>query len=152
MERLTCNINEFPHGKSGKNFDEAVKQERYNRGEFECTAIIERLYEYENTGLTPEEIIQLDKQNEEIQNNNIEYYNLAKDYESQVNKIKEENARLKELLKFALEEIQRFYELNSRVRIVTWRCSELKFDLKLDKNDRQIWKYTDEVEEIFKDE
>ena len=63
MQRLTCNINEFPHGKSGKNFDEAVKQERYNRGKFECTAIIERLYEYENTGLTPKEIEKLQEQN-----------------------------------------------------------------------------------------
>lgn len=63
MERMTCSINGYPHGKCGKNLETAIKQDRYNRGEFECTAIVERLYEYENTGLTPEQIVKLQEQN-----------------------------------------------------------------------------------------
>ena len=122
MERMTCSINGYPHGKCGKNLETAIKQDRYNRDEFECTAIVERLYEYENTGLTPEQIIQmkrenikLNKQNEEIQNSNIEYYNRAKDAEDRCKKIEQQNERLKELLKMAIGEIYKISELNEDV-------------------------------------
>ncbi|MEZ3438631.1 MAG: hypothetical protein K1W18_07105 [Oscillospiraceae bacterium] len=57
MDRLTARINGYPHGKCGKNFDIALKNKSYNRGCFECTAIIERLCEYEDTGLSPAEVI-----------------------------------------------------------------------------------------------
>lgn len=53
MDRLTTRINSYPHGKCGRNLDIALKNKSYNRGCFECTAIIERLCEYEDTGLTP---------------------------------------------------------------------------------------------------
>ncbi len=56
MDRLTARIDGYSHGKCGRNLDIALKNKSYNRGCFECTAIIERLCEYEDTGLTPEEI------------------------------------------------------------------------------------------------
>lgn len=83
-----------------------------------------------------EENIRLDKQNEEIQNSKIKYYYRAKDAEDRCKTTEKQNKRLKELLKLVFEEIERFYEL----------------DLALDKNDRQIWKYADEVEEVLKNE
>lgn len=132
MERLTCNINGFPHGKSGKNFDEAVKQERYNRGEFECTAIIERLYEYENTGLTPKEI----------------------------EKLQEQNAVLKELLKATAEDANGLFKAcdkeyyNHDEYSVPENC---KFCINYtqngcDENYNCKWRYADKVKEILKDE
>ena len=70
-----------------------------------------KLAEYEDTGLTPDQILQLkkecdelEKQNEEMQNCNIEYYNRAKDAEK-------ENACLKRLLEPALREIERLDKL-----------------------------------------
>ena len=97
-----------------------------------------------------EDNIKLNKQNEEIQNSKIKYYYRAKDAEDRCKTTEKQNKRLKELLKLAFEEIERFYELNTGVRIVTWRYPEIKFDFTLDKNDRQIWKYADEVEEVLK--
>lgn len=138
--------------------------ERYEHGdlyvkEHDYISASKKLAEYEDTGLTPEQIIQmerenikLNKQNEEIQNSKIKYYYRAKDAEDRCKTTEKQNKRLKELLKLAFEEIERFYELNTGVRIVTWRYPEIKFDFTLDKNDRQIWKYADEVEEVLKDE
>ena len=97
-----------------------------------------------------EDNIKLNKQREEIQNSKIKYYYRAKDAEDRCKTTEKQNKRLKELLKLAFEEIERFYELNTGVRIVTLRYPEIKFDLALDKNDRQIWKYADEVEEVLK--
>ena len=97
-----------------------------------------------------EDNIKLNKQNEEIQNSKIKYYYRAKDAEDRCKTTEKQNKRLKKLLKLAFEEIERFYELNTGVRIVTLRYPEIKFDLALDKNDRQIWKYADEVEEVLK--
>jgi|GEM_PF-2139850 len=97
-----------------------------------------------------EDNIKLNKQNEEIQNSKIKYYYRTKDAEDRCKTTEKQNKRLKKLLKLAFEEIERFYELNTGVRIVTLRYPEIKFDLALDKNDRQIWKYADEVEEVLK--
>ena len=97
-----------------------------------------------------EDNIKLNKQREEIQNSKIKYYYRAKDAEDRCKTTEKQNKRLKKLLKLAFEEIERFYELNTGVRIVTLRYPEIKFDLALDKNDRQIWKYADEVEEVLK--
>ena len=99
-----------------------------------------------------EDNIKLNKQNEEIQNSKIKYYYRAKDAEDRCKTTEKQNKRLKKLLKLAFEEIERFYELNTGVRIVTLRYPEIKFDLALDKNDKQIWKHADEVEEVLKDE
>ena len=97
-----------------------------------------------------EDNIKLNKQREEIQNSKIKYYYRAKDAEDRCKTTEKQNKRLKKLLKLAFEEIERFYESNTGVRIVTLRYPEIKFDLALDKNDRQIWKYADEVEEVLK--
>ena len=53
MNRLTTN-EEYPHGAEGVSEDRLTG--RFCRGKFECTALIERLSKYENTGLEPEEI------------------------------------------------------------------------------------------------
>ena len=53
MERLTT-IGEYPHGAEGISPDKLTG--RWCRGEFEATACVERLAEYENIGLTPEQI------------------------------------------------------------------------------------------------
>lgn len=52
--RLTRLISERPHGAEGK--DEEHLTGYYCRGEFEATALVERLYRYEETGLEPEEV------------------------------------------------------------------------------------------------
>lgn len=59
MNRLTDRISGYPHGKAGRTLEIAEKQDTFKRGTFEATAIVERLCEYEDTGLTPEEIVQL---------------------------------------------------------------------------------------------
>lgn len=56
MERLTVSFLGYPHGKPGRNIEEANKTTHCCRGEFEATGIVEALYAYEETGLTPEEI------------------------------------------------------------------------------------------------
>ena len=52
--RLTRLISERPHGAEGR--DEEHLTGYYCRGEFEATALVERLYRYEETGLEPEEV------------------------------------------------------------------------------------------------
>lgn len=66
MDRLTARIDGYSHGKCGRNLDIALKNKSYNRGCFECTAIIERLCEYEDTGLTPEEITAMKADNKKL--------------------------------------------------------------------------------------
>ncbi|MCX4356856.1 MAG: hypothetical protein OSJ43_11670 [Oscillospiraceae bacterium] len=66
MDRLTARIDGYSHGKCGRNLDIALKNKSYNRGCFECTAIIERLCEYEDTGLTPEEITAMKADNKRL--------------------------------------------------------------------------------------
>lgn len=73
MERLTTLISGYFHGKEGKSVDEAKKATNYCRGKFEATGIVERLAEYEDIGLTPDEIeSKLEelsiKQSEELEN------------------------------------------------------------------------------------
>ena len=46
MDRLTVRINGYAHGKKGRDLDHLSKS--YYRGEFECTALVERLAEYED--------------------------------------------------------------------------------------------------------
>lgn len=46
MDRLTVRIDGYAHGKKGRDLDHLSK--RYYRGEFECTALVERLAEYED--------------------------------------------------------------------------------------------------------
>lgn len=46
MERLTVRINGYAHGKKGRDLDHLSK--KYHRGEFECTALVEKLCEYED--------------------------------------------------------------------------------------------------------
>lgn len=46
MERLTVRIDGYAHGKKGRDLDHLSK--KYHRGEFECTALVERLCEYED--------------------------------------------------------------------------------------------------------
>ena len=53
MKRLTTD-EPYPHGAEGVSEDRLTG--RFCRGKFECTALIERLSKYENTGLEPEEI------------------------------------------------------------------------------------------------
>lgn len=110
-----------------------------------------RLAEYEDTDLTPEEIIQLDKQNEEIQNSNIEYYNRAKDAEDRCKKIEQQNERLKELLKMAIGEIYKISELNEDVCFMECdSCNDCSFVY--EETGICKWKYADEVEEVLKEE
>lgn len=66
MDRLTTRIDGYPHGKQGRNLNIALKNKSYYRGSFECTAIVERLCAYEDTGLTPEEIKALRENNEKL--------------------------------------------------------------------------------------
>ena len=56
MNRLTTN-EEYPHGAEGVSEDKLTG--KWCRGKFECTAIVERLSRYENTGLSPEQILEL---------------------------------------------------------------------------------------------
>ena len=56
MNRLTTN-EEYPHGAEGVSEDKLTG--KWCRGKFECTAIVERLSKYENTGLSPEQILEL---------------------------------------------------------------------------------------------
>lgn len=53
MKRLTTD-EPYPHGAEGVSEDRLTG--RFCRGKFECTALIERLSKYENTGLEPAEI------------------------------------------------------------------------------------------------
>ena len=46
MERMTVRINGYAHGKKGRDLDHLSK--KYHRGEFECTALVEKLCEYED--------------------------------------------------------------------------------------------------------
>ena len=46
MERMTVRINGYAHGKKGLDLNHLSK--KYHRGEFECTALVERLCEYED--------------------------------------------------------------------------------------------------------
>jgi len=116
-----------------------------------------KLAEYEDTGLTPEQIIQmkrenikLNKQNEEIQNSNIEYYNRAKDAEDRCKKIEQQNARLKELLKMAIGEIYKISELNEDVCFMECdSCNDCSFVC--EETGICKWKYADKVEEVLKD-
>lgn len=55
MNRLTTN-EEYPHGAEGVSEDNLTG--KWCRGKFECTAIVERLSRYENTGLSPEQILE----------------------------------------------------------------------------------------------
>lgn len=89
------------------------------------------LAQYEDTDLTPDQILQLKKECDELE---------------------KQNEYLKRLLELALQEIERFYELNSSIKIVTFKLPEIKFDLTLDENDRQIWKYANDVKEILKND
>lgn len=57
MERLTKYICDHAHGAEGVRDDALTGS--YCRGKFEATAIVDRLAAYEDTGLEPEEIIEL---------------------------------------------------------------------------------------------
>ena len=57
MERLTTYIYGYAHGAEGIREDGLTGN--YCRGEFEATAIVDRLAAYEDTGLEPGEIIEL---------------------------------------------------------------------------------------------
>ena len=60
MERLTTYICGYAHGAEGVREDSLTGN--YCRGEFEATAIVDRLAAYEDTGLEPKEIELLAKQ------------------------------------------------------------------------------------------
>ena len=117
-----------------------------------------KLAEYEDTGLTPEQIIQmerenikLNKQNEEIQNSKIKYYYRAKDAEDRCKTTEKQNKRLKELLKLAFEEIYKISELNEDVCFMECdSCNDCSFVY--EETGICKWKYADEVEEVLKDE
>jgi hypothetical protein len=57
MERLTTYICGYAHGAEGVREDSLTGN--YCRGEFEATAIVDRLAAYEDTGLEPEEIARI---------------------------------------------------------------------------------------------
>lgn len=57
MERLTKYVAGVAHGAEGRTAESLNGS--YCRGEFEATAIVDRLAAYEDTGLEPEEIEQL---------------------------------------------------------------------------------------------
>ena len=59
MKRLTERYDGYPYGKPGITIEQALGSECICRGEFEATAIVERLSQYEDTGLTPEEIMDM---------------------------------------------------------------------------------------------
>lgn len=58
MNRLTTE-EEYPHGAEGKSANKLTG--RWCRGVFEATACIERLAKYENTGLEPDQIREMEK-------------------------------------------------------------------------------------------
>lgn len=116
-----------------------------------------KLAEYEDTGLTPEQIIQmerenikLNKQNEEIQNRKIKYYYRAKDAEDRCKKIEQQNARLKELLKAAPGDIHTLLMSDNCEKV----CRESGCHCTTVEQCRNIckWRYADEVEEVLGDE
>ena len=86
---------------------------------------------YEDTGLTPDQILQLKKE--------CDWYcivgEVVREVENKLERIKNKNECLKKLLELALQEIERIYELNSSIKIVTFKLPEIKFDLTLDEND-----------------
>ena len=98
-----------------------------------------------------EDNIKLNKQNEEIQNNNIEHYIRAKDAEDRCKTTEKQNKRLKELLKLAFEEIYKISELNEDVCFMECdSCNDCSFVC--EKTGICKWKHADEVEEVLKDE
>ncbi len=98
-----------------------------------------------------EENIKLNKQNEEIQNNNIEHYIRAKDAEDRCKTTEKQNKRLKELLKLAFEEIYKISELNEDVCFMECdSCNDCSFVC--EETGICKWKYADKVEEVLKDE
>ena len=98
-----------------------------------------------------EENIKLNKQNEEIQNNNIEHYIRAKDAEDRCKTTEKQNKRLKELLKLAFEEIYKISELNEDVCFMECdSCNDCSFVY--EETGICKWKHADEVEEVLKDE
>lgn len=98
-----------------------------------------------------EENIKLNKQNEEIQNNNIEHYIRAKDAEDRCKTTEKQNKRLKELLKLAFEEIYKISELNEDVCFMECdSCNDCSFVY--EETGICKWKYADKVEEVLKDE
>lgn len=58
MNRLTTE-EEYPHGAEGRSADKLTGH--WCRGVFEATACVEKLARYENTGLEPEQIRELDR-------------------------------------------------------------------------------------------
>jgi hypothetical protein len=56
MDRLTEYICGAAHGKRGRTIEEAGKSKDFCRGEFEATGCIDKLAQYEDTGLSPDEI------------------------------------------------------------------------------------------------
>lgn len=97
-----------------------------------------------------EENIKLNKQNEEIQNSKIKYYYLAKDAEDRCKTTEKQNKRLKELLKFAFEEIYKISELNEDVCFMECdSCNNCSFVC--EETGICKWKHADEVEEVLKD-
>lgn len=56
MDRLTEYICGAAHGKRGRTIEEAGKSKDFCRGEFEATGCIDKLAQYEDTGLEPDEI------------------------------------------------------------------------------------------------
>ena len=97
-----------------------------------------------------EENIKLNKQNEEIQNNNIEHYIRAKDAEDRCKTTEKQNKRLKELLKLAFEEIYKISELNEDVCFMECdSCNDCSFVC--EETGICKWKHADEVEEVLKD-
>lgn len=98
-----------------------------------------------------EENIKLNKQNEEIQNNNIEHYIRAKDAEDRCKTTEKQNKRLKELLKLAFEEIYKISELNEDVCFMECdSCNDCSFVC--EETGICKWKHADEVEEVLGDE
>lgn len=61
MERLTGYVSGYAHGKAGVTIKAALSNRTLNRGRFECTGMIERLAQYEDTGLTPAEVAEYAK-------------------------------------------------------------------------------------------
>lgn len=47
-KRLTTKINGYAHGKVGKSIQTAIKNKVFARGCFECTGLVERLFELED--------------------------------------------------------------------------------------------------------
>ena len=61
MERLTGYVSGYAHGKAGVTIKAALSNRTLNRGCFECTGMIEKLAQYEDTGLTPAEVAEYAK-------------------------------------------------------------------------------------------